>query len=96
MGTLIGGRRIIDTVGRKMVTLDARSGFAAECACALTLAACTLWGFPVSTTHAKTAAILGAGAAPDGRVAGSLGLAWLFTFPACGFLSFFLVKCLIL
>lgn len=96
LGTLIGGRRIIDTVGRKLVTLDPRAGFAAEAGCAVTLALCTLWGFPVSTTHAKTAAILGAGAAPDGKVAGSLGLAWLFTFPACGFLAFFLVKCLLL
>ena len=96
LGTLMGGRRIIDTVGRKMVTLDRRAGFAAEAGCAVTLAACTLWGFPVSTTHAKTAAILGAGAAPDGRVAGSLGLAWLLTFPACGALAFFLVKCLLL
>ncbi|WP_251445914.1 inorganic phosphate transporter [Vermiculatibacterium agrestimuris] len=96
LGTLIGGRRIIDTVGRKLVTLDPRAGFAAEAGCAAALALCTLWGFPVSTTHAKTAAILGAGAAPDGKVAGSLGLAWLLTFPACGFLAFFLVKCLLL
>ncbi len=96
LGTLLGGRRIIDTVGRRMVTLDAHSGFAAELGCALTLTLCTLWGFPVSTTHAKTAAILGAGASPDGRVASSLGLAWLLTFPACGFLSFALVKCLLL
>ncbi len=96
LGTLMGGRRIIDTVGRRLVTLEPRSGFAAEAGCALTLALCTLWGFPVSTTHAKTAAILGAGASPNGKVAGSLGLAWLLTFPACGFLAFFLVKCLLI
>lgn len=96
LGTLMGGRRIIDTVGHRLVTLDERSGFAAEAACAVTLTLCTIWGFPVSTTHAKTAAILGAGATPNGKVAGSLGLAWLLTFPGCGFLSFFLVKCLLL
>jgi len=96
LGTLIGGRRIIDTVGRKMVTLDTHSGFAAELGCAVTLLACTFLGFPVSTTHAKTAAILGAGASPNGRVAGELGAAWLLTFPACGFLAFALVKCFLM
>lgn len=95
LGTLIGGKRIIDTVGKKMVLLTPRSGFAADLGCAGALALCTLLGLPVSTTHAKTAAILGAGADPDGRVAGALGAAWLLTFPACGFLAFLLVKCLL-
>lgn len=95
LGTLIGGKRIIDTVGRKMVLLTPRSGFAAELGCGMTLALCTLWGLPVSTTHAKTAAILGAGASPDGKVATELGAAWLVTFPACGAIAFMLVKLLL-
>lgn len=95
LGTLLGGRRIIDTVGRKMVLLTPRTGFAADLGCAAALAVCTLWGLPVSTTHAKTAAILGAGSSPDGKVAGSLGLAWLLTFPGCGVIAFLLVKCLL-
>ena len=95
LGTLMGGQRIIDTVGRKMVCLTPRSGFAADLGCAGALALCTLLGLPVSTTHAKTAAILGAGASPDAGVASSLGAAWLLTFPACGFLAFGLVKCLL-
>ena len=95
-GTLMGGRRIVETVGEKMVRLTPRSGFAAELGCAAALGVCTLLGLPVSTTHAKTAAILGAGASPDGRVASSLGAAWLLTFPACGALSFLLVKCLLM
>lgn len=95
LGTLLGGRRIIDTVGRKMVCLTPRSGFAADLGSAGALGLCTLLGLPVSTTHAKTAAILGAGANPKAKVAGSLGAAWLLTFPACGFLSFLLVKCLL-
>ncbi len=96
LGTLMGGRRIIDTVGRKMVTLDPRRGLCADLGCAVSLFLCTLAGLPVSTTHAKTAAILGAGASPDGKVAGELGTAWLLTFPCCGFLSFLLVKLLLL
>lgn len=95
-GTLMGGRRIVETVGEKMVRLTYRSGFAAELGCAAALGVCTLLGLPVSTTHAKTAAILGAGASPDGRVASSLGAAWLLTFPACGALSFGLVKLLMM
>ena len=94
IGTLVGGRRIVETVGEKMVRLTPRSGFAAELGCAAALSICTLLGLPVSTTHAKTAAILGAGASPDGRVASSLGAAWLLTFPVCGALSFGLVKLL--
>lgn len=96
LGTLLGGRRIIDTVGRKMVCLTPRSGFAADLGSAGVLGLCTLLGLPVSTTHAKTAAILGAGADPKAKVAGSLGAAWLLTFPLCGFLAFGLVKCLLL
>ena len=96
LGTFLGGRRIIDTVGRKMVSLDPRSGFAAELGGSLALLLCTLWGFPVSTTHAKTAALLGAGARPHMGVASSLGLAWLLTFPCCSLLAFALVKCLLL
>lgn len=92
LGTLLGGRRIIDTVGRKMVLLTPRSGFAADLGCAAALFLCTLWGLPVSTTHAKASAILGAGSDPQAKVAGSLTAAWLFTFPVCGFLSFALVK----
>jgi len=96
LGALLGGQRIIDTVGRKMVSLNLRAGFAADLASALSLAICTLAGLPVSTTHVKTAAILGAGASPDGKIAGTLGAAWLLTFPACGCLAFFLVKGLLL
>lgn len=94
LGTLLGGRRIIETVGRKMVLLTPRTGFAADLGCATALSICTLLGLPVSTTHAKAAAILGAGSSPDGKIAGSLGLAWVLTFPSCGAIAFFLVRIL--
>ena len=92
-GTSIGGRRIIDTVGRDMVPLGPRQGFSADLAGALCLLLCTLLGLPVSTTHAKTAAILGVGAAEDRtsvdrRVARSILITWLFTFPGCGLIGF--------
>ena len=95
LGTLLGGRRIIETIGRKMVLLTPQAGFAAELGCGLTLALCTLLGLPVSTTHAKTAAVLGAGSHPDRKVARELGMAWILTFPLCGLMAFVLVRLLL-
>ena len=88
LGTALGGRRIVDTVGRDMVELDPFRGLAADLAGAGSLLVCTLLGLPVSTTHTKTAAILGAGRRPDWSVARSIALAWALTFPVCGLLGF--------
>ena len=88
LGTALGGRRIVDTVGRDMVELDPFRGLAADLAGAGSLLVCTLLGMPVSTTHTKTAAILGAGRQPDWAVARSIALAWALTFPVCGLLGF--------
>lgn len=95
LGTALGGRKIIDTVGRDMVSLDLRRGLVADLAGAGALLLCTLLGLPVSTTHTKTAAILGAGSHPNWKVARSIALAWLFTFPACGLLGFLCTKLLL-
>ena len=94
LGTGVGGRRIIDTVGREMVTLGPREGFAADFAGILCLVAATSLGLPVSTTHTRTAALLGVGAASgtkvDWRIARSIALAWLCTFPGCMALGYLL------
>ena len=50
-------------------------------------------GLPVSTTHAKTAAILGVGGRADRGVVRSILLTWIFTFPGCGLIGFFTAKC---
>lgn len=88
IGTLCGGRRIVEAVGERMVPLDAGSGAASDLAGALLLLAATWAGVPMSTSHTKTCAVLGAGAASgapvDGRVLGGMILAWAATFPACG------------
>ena len=95
LGTALGGQRIIDTVSRDMVVLDPRQGLTADLAGASALLLCTLLGLPVSTTHTKTAAILGAGRHPDWSIARSIVLAWVLTFPACGLLSFLCTKILL-
>ena len=91
-GTALGGRKIIDTVGREMVCLEPRQGLSADLGGGTCLLLCTLLGLPVSTTHAKTAAILGAGSRANRHVAGQIALTWLCTFPGCGLLGFFLGK----
>ncbi len=86
-GTLLGGGRIIRTVGMKMVRLDPATGFCADLSAAVCLLVCTVLGLPVSTTHAKTCAMMGAGRRLDRHVVGELALAWGLTFPICGCLG---------
>jgi PiT family inorganic phosphate transporter len=99
LGTGLGGRRIIDTVGRDMVELTPREGLACDLAGGACLLLATLLGLPVSTTHTRTSALLGAGQAAgarwDGGVARSILLAWLLTFPCCFAMGFLLARFLL-
>lgn len=96
LGTLLGGRRIIDKIGRELVVLSPAAGLSADLGGGCALLVCTLLGLPVSTTHTKTSAILGAGTAHGGRArpgtALSIALTWLLTFPGCGALGFLLAR----
>jgi len=97
LGTLSGGRRIIERVGRRMVPLQKYQGVCSDLGAGLCLLAATLWGIPMSTTHTKTSAILGAGLAGNRREvdlgsARGIVLAWVFTFPVCGGIGFFLTQ----
>ncbi len=101
LGTSIGGYRIIKAVGMDMVKLETYQGFSADLAAALTLLAATLYrGLPVSTTHTKTTAIMGVGAAKRIRsvnwgVVREMVLAWVLTFPGCGLLGYLVTRLLI-
>ena len=92
LGTAAGGRPIVEKVGTELAGLSPTEGLAADLGAGAVLLACSLLGLPVSTTHAKVAAICGAGRHPDRRVIGQIGGAWVLTFPCCALLSFLLTK----
>lgn len=101
LGTSIGGYRIIKSVGMDMVKLKPYQGFSADLAATLCLLLSSLTGIPVSTTHTKTTAIMGVGAARRIRnvnwgVVKELVLTWVFTFPGCGLLGYGMAKLFLL
>ena len=92
LGTAIGGRKIIKSVGMNMVHMEQYQGFAACLSACFCIALATFTGMPVSTTHTKTTAIMGVGAekrlrAVKWNLAGSMVLTWVLTFPGCGLLA---------
>lgn len=100
LGTSMGGMRIIKKVGMEMVQLEKHQGFAADLASALCLLMTLLTGIPVSTTHTKTAAIMGVGAAKsadalDRGIVKEMFSAWFLTFPGCGLMGFAITKLLL-
>ena len=97
LGTSIGGYRIIKAVGMDMVKLEKYQGFSADLAGAGCLLVSSLTGIPVSTTHTKTTAIMGVGAAKrlssvNWGVAKEMVWTWVLTFPGCGLIGFSMAK----
>ena len=87
LGTLLGGWRIVHTMGSKITRLHPVQGFCAEAGGAITLFLATYLGIPVSTTHTITGAIIGVGAARKvaavrWNVASNVVFAWIVTLPA--------------
>jgi PiT family inorganic phosphate transporter len=92
LGTLMGGWRIVRTMGSKITRLTPVQGFCAETGGAITLFAATYLGIPVSTTHTITGAIIGVGAARKVSavrwgIAGNIVIAWIITIPAAGLIA---------
>ena len=98
LGTSIGGYRIIKAVGMDMVKIETYQGFSADVAGAVCLLIASLAkGLPVSTTHTKTTAIMGVGAAKNLRrvnwnVVKEMVLTWVLTFPGCGIIGYIMSK----
>ena len=87
LGTLLGGWKIVHTMGSRITQLKPIQGFCAETGGAITLFMATALGVPVSTTHTITGAIIGVGAARRTaavrwHVAQDIVAAWILTIPA--------------
>jgi PiT family inorganic phosphate transporter len=90
LGTLVGGWRIVRTMGSRITRLHPVQGFCAEAGGSMTLFLATFFGVPVSTTHTITGAIIGVGAARKvagvrWNVASNVVFAWIVTLPAAAF-----------
>ena len=86
LGTLVGGWRIIHTLGSKMMKMQPIHGFAANTASAAIILTASSFGMPVSTTHIVSTSIMGVGAskrfsAVKWGVVGNIVMAWVLTFP---------------
>jgi inorganic phosphate transporter, PiT family len=92
LGTLIGGWRIVKTMGSKITRLTPMQGFCAETGGAITLFTATGLGVPVSTTHTITGCIIGVGTARKvsavrWNVATNIVFAWIVTVPSCAIIG---------
>lgn len=97
LGTAIGGKKIIKSVGMDMVKLEKYQGFSADLAASSALLLCSVLSLPVSTTHAKTTAIMGVGAVKSIKavnlgVVKEMVLTWVLTFPGCGLVGYVMTR----
>jgi inorganic phosphate transporter, PiT family len=86
-GTYVGGWRIMRTLGQRVFQMDPPAGFAAQATAGAVIYASTKYGYPLSTTHVVSGAVMGAGAtrrlsAVRWGVAGNIVFAWILTIPA--------------
>lgn len=97
LGTAISGKKIIKSVGMDMVKLEKYQGFSADIAASICLLISSIFGIPVSSTHAKTTAIMGVGvvrrlSAINFSVVKEMAMTWILTFPGCGIIAFIITK----
>jgi PiT family inorganic phosphate transporter len=101
LGTLMGGWKIVKTMGTKITKVTPLEGVCAETAGALTLFTVSNFGIPVSTTHTITGSIIGVGAtkrlsAVRWGVTINLLWAWILTIPVSGLLAALIYYALLL
>jgi PiT family inorganic phosphate transporter len=92
LGTYAGGWRIIRTLGQRVFRMEPESGFAAQAAAGTTIYLATKLGYPLSTTHVVSGAVMGSGAtrrlsAVRWGVAGNIVVAWILTLPAAALVA---------
>jgi len=92
LGTSVGGWRVIKTLGMRLVNLQPVQGFSAEAGAGTTMLVTSLLGMPISTTHAISTAVMGAGAvkrfsAVRWGIGTHIVLTWIFTFPGAALIA---------
>lgn len=97
IGTMVGGWRVIRTIGLRLTKLEPVHGFAAETGAAAVIYGAAQIGIPVSTTHAIGSAVMGVGAtkrfsAVRWGVAQQVVMAWILTWPSCALFGYGLEK----
>jgi len=97
LGTMVGGWKIIRTMGMRVTHLDTTQGFAAEMGAATTIEIATRLGIPLSTTHTINTSIMGVGSvrrfsAVRWGVSGEIITAWILTFPVCGGIAYLVTR----
>jgi len=93
LGTLVGWRRIVVTVGEKIgkTHMTYAQGASAEVVAMMTIGAADMYGLPVSTTHVLSSGVAGSmvanGSGLQLRTLRNLAMAWVLTLPAAILLS---------
>lgn len=100
LGTLVGGMRIIKTMGTKVTKVERYQGTSADIASSICLFGSSLLGIPVSSNHTKNCAVMGVGASRrlsnvNWNIAKNIVITWFLTFPFCGLLGYLLTKIII-
>ena len=87
-----GGWRIMRTLGQRIFDIEPASGFAAQATAGTTIYLATHFGYPLSTTHVMSGAVMGAGStkrfsAVRWGIAGNIVVAWILTIPAAALVA---------
>ena len=100
LGTMMGGWRIVKTMGTKIIKIRPMEGFSSETASAIVLIGTAHFGIPVSTTHVIAGSIMGVGAIEKGAgvrwiTARRIIWAWFLTIPLtalCSAITYFVLS----
>ena len=101
LGTIIGGWKVIKTLGSGLTKVTPVTGFCSELSGSLTLIVTAMLGIPVSTTHTVTGSIIGTGLTCGVKsvkwmTAKNIVWAWVLTIPAVIVVSGLIYKLMIL
>jgi PiT family inorganic phosphate transporter len=92
LGSWLAGRRVTQVLAEKVTRMDHLQGFSANLTTAILVISAAKFGFPVSTTHVSSCAIMGVGLRQgkdrlDWKLVAEIILAWLMTLPMSGLLA---------